>query len=159
MTYHNHPPRQTSAPHRPTLGLPLLAVISLALLATPRVVLHDLELIQEGTLVNALFVFVPPIIWIAVVLWKRVPNPFITLLVVGLFYGVFLALGHQLLWNVSFGDNPPALGGNLTDLDPAAQSVILRTFAGISSVFTGVIVGAITGLIAWGLSKVIGPKR
>ncbi|BCJ66257.1 hypothetical protein [Polymorphospora rubra] len=159
MTYPSHPPRQTSTPNRPTLGLPLLAAISLALLGTPRVVLHDLDLIQEGTFVNALFVFVPPVVWIAVVLWKRVPNPFITLLVVGLFYGVFLALGHQLLWNVSFADNPPALGGNLSDLDPTAQSAILRTFAAISSVFTGVIVGAITGLIAWGLSKVIGPKR
>lgn len=133
----------------------MLAVIGLALLAAPRVVLHDLDVIHEGTFVNALFVFVPPVVWIAVALWKRVPNPFLTLLVVGLFYGVILAAGHQLLWNSAFGDDPPALGGNLSDLDPATQSAVLRLFAAISSVFTGVIVGAITGLVAWGLGRVV----
>ncbi|MER6829166.1 hypothetical protein ABT352_24515 [Streptosporangium sp. NPDC000563] len=155
MTSHNTSPRGPLARRRPALGLPLIAVIGLALLAAPRVVLHDLDIIHEGTFVNALFVFVPPIVWIAVVLWKRVPNPFLTLLVVGLFYGVFLAVGHQVLWEAAFGDNPPVLGGNLGDVDPAVQSLILRLFAAVSSVFTGVIVGAITGLAAWGLGKVV----
>ncbi len=155
MTSRNTRPRQPLASGRPVLGLPVPAVIGLALLAAPRVVLHDLDVIHEGTFVNALFVFVPPAVWIAVALWKRVPNPFLTLLVVGLFYGVILAAGHQLLWNSAFGGNPPALGGNLSDLDPATQSAVLRLFAAISSVFTGVIVGAITGLVAWGLGKVV----
>ncbi|MEU8378236.1 hypothetical protein [Streptosporangium sp. NPDC048865] len=146
--------RNTRQRH-PVLGLPMIAVIGLALLAAPRIVLHDLDVIHEGTFVNALFVFVPPIVWIAVVLWRRVPNPFLTLLVTGLFYGVLLAAGHQLLWDTVFGDDPPALGGNLSGLGPAAQSVVPRLFAAISSVFTGVIVGAITGLIAWGLGKVV----
>ncbi|WP_440073591.1 hypothetical protein [Streptosporangium sp. OZ121] len=160
MTSRNALPRQPLASRRPVLGLPVLAVIGLALLAAPRVVLHDLDVIHEGTFVNALFVFVPPVVWIAVALWRRVPNPFLTLLVVGLFYGVFLAVGHQLLWNSAFGGNPPTLGGNLSDLAPATQSAILRLFAAISSVFTGVIVGAITGLVAWGLGKVVpsGPR-
>ncbi|WP_440105830.1 hypothetical protein [Streptosporangium sp. H16] len=160
MTSRNALPRQPLASRRPVLGLPVLAVIGLALLAVPRVVLHDLDVIHEGTFVNALFVFVPLVVWIAVALWRRVPNPFLTLLVVGLFYGVFLAAGHQLLWNSAFGGNPPTLGGNLSDLAPATQSAILRLFAAISSVFTGVIVGAITGLVAWGLGKVVpsGPR-
>lgn len=145
---------QSPKPRRAVLGLPFMAIIGLALLAVPRVVLHDLDLISEGTPLNALFVFLPPVIWIAVVLWKRVPNPFLTLLVAGAFYGVFLALGHQILWNVSCGDNPPQLGGNLTNLSPVVQSVILRFFAIISSLFTGIIVGAITGLIAWGITAV-----
>ncbi|MEU4539127.1 hypothetical protein AB0G15_30165 [Streptosporangium sp. NPDC023825] len=157
MTSRNTRPRQPLAPGRPVLGLPVLAVIGLALLAAPRVVLHDLDVIHEGTFVNALFVFVPPVVWIAVALWKRVPNPFLTLLVVGLFHGVILAAGHQLLWNSAFGGDPPALGGNLSDLDAATQSAILRLFAAISSVFTGVIVGAITGLVAWGLGRVVPP--
>lgn len=144
--------RRSPEPRRSGLGLPFIAIIGLALIAAPRVVLHDLDLISEGTPVNALFVFLPPVIWIAVVLWKRVPSPFLTLLVIGAVYGVFLALGHQLLWNVSFGGNPPQLGGNLINLDPGLQSAILRFFAAISSLFTGVIVGAITGLIAWGIS-------
>lgn len=139
---------------RAGLGLPLITIIGLALLGAPRVVLHDLGLISEGTLLNALFVFVPPVIWIAVALWRRVPTPFLTLVMVGVFYGVFLALGHQILWGASFGDNPPQLSGNLTDLAPGIQSVIVRSFAALSSVFTGVVVGAITGLIAWGLCAV-----
>lgn len=67
--------------------------------------------------------------------------------------GLFLAFGHQLLWDIAWGEDPPRLGGNLASLDPTVQSVILRTFAAVSSLFTGVIVGAIAGLIAWGLGK------
>lgn len=128
-----------------------MVIIGLALLAVPRVVLHDLGLLSEGTPLNALLVFAPLVIWIAVALWKRVPNPFLTLLLVGVFYGVFLALGHQLLWNVGFADSPVALGGNLANLDPVLQAVIIRFFAAVSSLFTGTVVGAVTGLIAWGV--------
>lgn len=153
------PPPQPSAPRRAGLGLPLIAIIGLALLAVPRVVFHDLGLIAEGTPINALLVFLPPVIWIVVVVWRRVPNPFLTLLVVGACYGVLLALGHQLLWGVSFGDAVPRLGGNLTALDPVMQSIIIRSFATVSSLFTGVIVGAIAGLVAWGISAVMRSRK
>ncbi|WBB48274.1 hypothetical protein O3597_24735 [Verrucosispora sp. WMMA2044] len=138
---------------RPALGLPLLTLLGLALLGLPRVVLHDLDLVHEGTFVNLLLVVVPPIVWITVALVKRVPDPFLTLLVVGLLYGVLLALTHQLLWHVAF-DEQPTLGGNLTDLAPEAQAVIVRFFAAISSLFTGVIVGVVTGLLAWVISRI-----
>jgi hypothetical protein len=144
---------------RSALGLPLIAIIGLALLAAPRVPLHDLGIIEEGTFVNSLFVFVPPVIWIAVAVLKRVPNPLLTLLTIGLFYGVVLALGHQILWAESFGDDPPQLGGNLADLDPTLEAIIIRSFAAVSSVFTGVIVGAISGLVAWGLSNLLQRSR
>jgi hypothetical protein len=141
-------------------GLPLYALPALALLAVPRVVLHDLDVIQEGTAVNALLVFLPPVVWVAVVLRARVPNPFLTLLAVGAWYGVFLALGHQLLWEASFGDDPPRLGGNLAGrLSPGAEEVVLRAFAAVSSLFTGVLVGAVTGLAGWGLSRLTGRVR
>lgn len=94
MTDFNSSQLQPPEPRRTRLGLPLIAMVGLALLAAPRVVLHDLDLISEGGLPNAVFVFLPPLIWIAVVLWKRPPNPFLTLLTVGAFYGVILALGH-----------------------------------------------------------------
>lgn len=141
-----------TSPRRPALGLPLAALFGLALLGLPRVVLHDLDLVHEGTFVNLLLVVVPPAAWIAVALAKRVPNPFLTLLVVGLFYGVLLALTHQLLWGAAF-DEPPTLGGNLSDIAPGAQAIIIRVFAAISSLFTGVIVGVVTGLISWGLTR------
>lgn len=141
-----------TAPRRLVLGLPWPVLIGLALLGLPRVVLHDLDLVHEGTFVNLLLVVVPPVVWISVVLARRVTNPFLTLVVIGLCYGVVLALTHQLLWGVAF-DEQPTLGGNLSDLAPGVQSVIIRFFAAISSIFTGVIVGVVTGLITWGLSR------
>ncbi|ONK14406.1 hypothetical protein [Streptomyces sp. MP131-18] len=149
----HQPPRRPAAGRGRALGLPPVAVIGLALIAAPRVVLHDLDIIEEGTPVNALLVFGPPVIWVAVAWWRRVANPFLTLLAVGLAYGMLLALGHQLFWERSFGDDPPALGGNLSDLDPTAQTVILRVFAVSSSLFTGVLVGAVSGLVARGLAQ------
>ncbi|ARQ72505.1 DUF4235 domain-containing protein [Streptomyces marincola] len=148
---HAQPPRR-----RPALGLSPAVILLLALLAAPRVVLHDLDLVQEGSAVNGLLVFVPPLVWIAVAVGKRVPNPFVTLLVVGLVHGVLLALGHQVLWESAFGDDPPSLGGNLSDLDPAVETVIIRFFAVVSGVFTGVLVGAVTGLAATGIARLTG---
>ncbi|GAA1388652.1 hypothetical protein [Catellatospora chokoriensis] len=138
-------------------GLPVL--VGLAALAAPRVVLHDLDLIQEGTFVNSLFVFVPPVCWIAAVLWRRPPRPFLTLVVVGAIYAVFLAAGHQLLWARALGGATPALGGNLADLDPAVQELLLRAAAVVSSLATGVLVGVLTGAVAVLLCRVVPDHR
>ncbi|SCK28100.1 hypothetical protein [Streptomyces sp. WMMB 322] len=127
-------------------------------LAAPRVVLHDLGVIEEGTFVNGLFVFVPPLCWIAAVLWRRPPRPFLTTVVVGAFYAVFLTAGHQLLWEESFGATAPALGGNLAGLAPAAQEGILRTAAAVSGIVTGTAVGAVTGAVAALLCRLV-PDR
>ncbi|GAB2496312.1 hypothetical protein [Nocardiopsis aegyptia] len=143
---------------KPALGLSLPVIVGLALLAVPRVVLHDLDVIQEGTLVNLLFVFVPPLVWVAVAVRRRVPNAFVTLLVVGLVYGVFLALGHQLLWNLSWGADAPSLGGNLSDLPPLAETVVIRGFAVVSSLVTGTVVGALSGLVALVLDRATRPR-
>ncbi|RKS04750.1 hypothetical protein DFP74_0323 [Nocardiopsis sp. Huas11] len=140
------------------LGLSLPVIVGLALLAVPRVILHDLDVIQEGTLVNMLFVFVPPLVWVAVAVLRRVPNAFLTLLVVGIVYGVFLALGHQLLWNLSWGEDAPSLGGNLADLPPLAEAVVIRGFAVVSSLVTGTVVGALSGLVALALDRLTRPR-
>ncbi|GIG87954.1 hypothetical protein [Plantactinospora endophytica] len=138
-----------------TLGLPWIALIGLALLAVPRVVLHDLDVIQEGDFVNLLLVFVPPVIWIMVALAARVPKPFLTLLVVGGLYGVFLALVHQLLWDRS-GAADATLGGNLeNELSPGTEELVIRVFATFSGLLTGLLVGAVAGLVAWGASRLV----
>src|SRR5699024_935889 len=72
------------------LGLPLWTLAILALLGVPRVVLHDLGVIHEGTAPNLLLVVAPPLVWIAVVLAARVRRPVLTLLVTGALYGVLL---------------------------------------------------------------------
>jgi len=136
---------------RGRLGLPLLAIIGLALLAVPRVVLHDLGLLDGNPLLNALLVFVPPIVWIVVALVVRVPKPFLTILAIGVCYGILLAIAHQLLWDIAFAGDQPSLGGNLAGLDPAAQALILRSFGAVSSLVVGAGVGVIAGLVAWAI--------
>lgn len=152
---------QTDRPGRSArrLGLPLIALIGLALLAAPRVFLHDLDIISEGTATNALFVFGPLLVWIIVTLWAKVPNPFLTLLTVGVFYGILLAAGHQIFWTAQFDGAPPRLGGNLADLDPGLSNLIVRLFAAGSSLITGTFVGAVTGAIAWLVDRLLGRKR
>lgn len=133
--------------------LPLLALLGLALLGIPRVVLHDLDLLHEGTAVNLVLVAVPPLVWIAVTLWRRVDRPFTTLLLVGLLHGAMLVLAHQLLWSAAFDGDPPRLGGNLAGLDPTLQAVILRVASVPSGMATGALIGAVTGAAAWVLSR------
>lgn len=137
------------------LGLPVWGIIGLALLAVPRVVLHDLHIIEEGSFINALFVFVPPLTWIAVAALMRIRRPFVTLLVVGICYGVFLAVGHLLSWGEAFPEGPPQLGGNLADVSSSLQGLILRGFAVVASLVTGTLVGAVCGLVAAGISTVL----
>lgn len=136
------------------LGLSLPTVVGLALLAVPRVVTHDLGLVGPHSLPNALLALVPPAVWLAVVLWRRPPNPFLTLLAVGAVYGVLLAVGHQLMWDATWGGEPPALGGTLRGaLDPTVEAGLLRGAAFASSLVTGTLVGALVGGAAWALER------
>lgn len=129
-------------------------MFGLALLAVPRAALHDLDLVHEGTLVNLLLVFVPLIVWIAVVLGARVGRPFTTLLAVGGVYGVLLAVTHQLLWTIGMDDAPLRLGGNLAGLSPGIREAIFRVAGVFSSLGTGLVVGAVVGAVALGVSVV-----
>jgi hypothetical protein len=131
-------------------------IIGLAALAVPRVIAHDLELVSPGGIANQLLVFIPPLIWLAVVLWQRPPRPFLTYLLIGVCYGIMLAIGHQLMWTTAFDGNPPRIGGNLEGrLDPAVESIVLRVFAFVSSVITGTLVGAVVGAIGTVLARLL----
>ncbi|MDR7325263.1 MULTISPECIES: hypothetical protein [Catenuloplanes] len=128
-------------------GLPLPALAGLALIAVPRAVLHDLKIIHEGTVANALLVAVPPLIWIVVVVAARVSRPFPALLAVGAFYGIGLAVVHQVFWTVDAD-----LGSRLP---PWAEETVMRAFAIPSSLLTGLLTGAVTGLVAWAVTAII----
>jgi hypothetical protein len=135
---------------RRKLGLSVPVVILLATIAAIRVPLHDLGIVPEGSVVAGLLVFVPLAVWLIVVLRRRVPNPFLALTVVGLAYGVMLAVVHQLLWGAAFDGNPPSLGGNFEGvLAPGLESLIVRGFAFFSSIVTGTLVGTVVGAVAW----------
>lgn len=138
---------------RQRLGITPLAVLALAALGAPRVIAHDLG--PPGPVVNSLLVFVPLAVWVAFVLWRRVPSPFLTLSVVGVVYGAVLALVHQVLWNVAM-DTAPELGGALAGTLPAwAEALVLRGFAVGSSLVTGLLVGVATGAVAWILARMV----
>jgi hypothetical protein len=139
------------------LGLSLPVVVLLAAIAAIRVPLHDLGVIQEGSAATALLVIVPLVVWVGVALRRRVPNPLLTLTVVGLAYGVMLAVVHQLLWGAAFGGDLPSLGGNLEGvLAPGVEATVFRVSAFFSSLLTGTLVGAATGAVAWATSR---PRR
>ncbi|MEW2591117.1 hypothetical protein AB0893_11935 [Micromonospora aurantiaca] len=126
---------------RRTLGFPWPALVALAALAAPRVVLHDLDVVPEGTVVAALLAVGPPLCWVAAVLWRRPPRPFLTLVVVGALYGVCLAIGHQVFWDPALGMDAPGLAG----VDPGMREAVLRGAAVMSSLATGTLVGVVTG--------------
>ena len=138
-----------------TLGFSWPVLVALSALAAPRVVLHDLDVITEGSFVNGLFVFVPPVCWVAAVLWRRPARPFTTVVVIGALYGVFLAVGHQLLWDAAFGGVAPTLGGSLGGIDPATAEAILRTETVVVSLLTGTLVGVITGGVALVIGRIV----
>ena len=130
------------------LGRPLWQLAALSLLAAPRVALHDLGLIPNSAVAAAL-VFVPAIIWIAATLRSSARSPLLTLLVIGIFYGAILAIGHNLFWDEVFTTVTPSLGGNLQGtLSEGAEEAFLRGAMSISSLFTGAGTGLVCGLVA-----------
>ncbi|MDG4825077.1 hypothetical protein O7635_24780 [Asanoa sp. WMMD1127] len=144
MNSNDHP----RAPRRYRLGLPLWQVAALAALAMPRVFVHDLGVSVSGP-VQALLVFVPPAIWVAVAVLRQISAPVVTLLSIGGLYGVGLAVVHNIYWSSVFESRPPELGGNLAgQLAPGTEELIFRIATGASSLLTGLVVGLITGLVA-----------
>ena len=154
MIHARHTSAESQAAPRRGIGLSLPMVVLLAAIAAIRVPLHDLGLVQEGSAVAGLLVFVPLAVWVGVVLQRQVPNPLLTLTVVGFAYAVMLAIIHQLFWGAAFGGDPPSLGGNLEGvLAPGVEATVFRVSAFFSSLVTGTIVGALTGVVAWAISR------
>lgn len=147
--------QNSAARSRIQLGLSWPMIMALAALAVPRVITHDLGLVDEGTWLNLLLVFVPLLLWVVVAVVCRVPHPFVTVLVIGVCYAVALAVGHQLLWSYGMDGVEMSLGGNLAGLDPKLQQVVFRIAALVSSLVTGTVVGAATGAVAWAAARLL----
>lgn len=144
---------QNRRPVRPhPLGLPVATLVGLAALGVPRVILHDLHVIGEGDPVTWLLAFLPVAVWIGVAVVKRVPKPFLTVLAIGVIFGAMLVITHQLLWDSAFRGNLPAIGGPDGTLVPRIAAIP-------SGLFAGAIMGAIGGLIAWGLQAITSAAR
>jgi len=126
-------------------GIPLLAMAGLAALVLPRVVLHDLHLIDGGfALVNWPLALLPIAAWIFVTLRARSPHPFVTVLAIGIMSGLLMVVAHQLLWDSAFQGDLPVVGGS---------TGAPRLAAVVSGTVTGAAIGAIGGLITWALAS------
>ena len=136
---------------RARLGLPLAAIVGLAALGVPRVVVHDLDV--GGAATTWPLAIAPAVICLVVVVARRVPQPFITLLVVGALYGVMLAVTHQLLWTEAFGGDPPRLGDRLGDAPDWVHIAVTRGAAVLSSLAVGALAGAILGAVGAALNR------
>ncbi len=123
----------TPTQKRPGLGLPFLALIGLAALGLPpRVILHDLHLIPEFGPITWVLALAPVAIWIVVAVAAKVPNAFVTVLVIGVIFAVLLVATHQILWTQAFAaQGLPTVGTG------AAATVIPRLAAIPSGLITG----------------------
>ena len=148
-------PERRPAQHHVGLGLPVPVVAALVLLAAPRAVVHDLQLLAPGGLAAAVLALVPLLVWVAVaVLWSA--RPLTTLVTAGLGYGAVLAVVHNVAWGTAFAGVPPRLGGNLEGaFSTFTEEIVMRGAASISSLATGALIGAVCGLIAWGVQTLV----
>lgn len=142
-----------AGPLRRFLGLPAMAVVGLAALGLPRVVLHDFGLLTGGSFVSFLLAVIPLVVWVAVATRPVVRAPFLSLVATGAVHGVLLAATHQLLWTRAFDGASPRLGDNLAGLDPELQDVVLRGAAVFSGMHTGLALGVLTGAVAWAIVR------
>jgi hypothetical protein len=137
------------------IGLSWPLIIFLAALTIPRILGHDLQLTEDGSFINTVLVLIPMIAWVMVVLWKKVPNPFKALLIIGLVHGLFLAVIHQFTWETFWDGDLPRLEGSLEgQFSPTVENVLLRTVAFISSVQTGFFTGVVIGGLTWIFARV-----
>lgn len=136
------------------LGLPFLAILGLALLVVPRVVVHDLALLPPGSPAYALLNVLPLATWLVVAVgWSR--RPLVSLAVVGALYGVALATVHNLAWTTVFAERPE-LGGSLGEsLSPVTQELLMRGATVLSSLGTGLAVGLVLGVVALGAQALL----
>lgn len=82
-------------------------------------------------------------IWVGAVVIGGVPNPLVTLAVVGGVYGVLAIVLQQTMWNV-FLEGPP---------EGAPSSVPIMMIGWVSIIATNMIWGAILGVVALGVRR------
>lgn len=127
-----------------------MLIVILAAIAVPRVVIHDLHILPLDSPGYKALAIVPFVIWGLVALFGKSKRPLYDFLILGIIFGLMLAITHQLTWDTSWGNTPPQLHGNLEGkLDPVVESLLLRTGAFISSLVTGLALGGVTAIIAW----------
>jgi len=127
----------------PLTDMPMWLVLVLTAVMLPRTILNDLGWLDEGTLAYRILALVPFGIWFVVALVRKTRKPWGDFLVLGVLFGLSLALAHQVLWDVSssLGHRPPAaavdfannFGSSFHDLAVRAYTVMISMGIGIGS--------------------------
>lgn len=95
----------------PATDMPTRLLLLLVALGLPRTVLADLDLVppESGPLYYVL-ALTPFAAWLLVATVRESRRPFADFLVLGILYGLSLAVAHQVLWNAAagYGQSPPA---------------------------------------------------
>lgn len=116
----------------------MTSVVVLSLLTVPRLVLHDLDVMEDNSLLSGILGTLPYVLWVVVPIARRYRRLFLPVLAAGLLSGVWLLIGHFLLWNIHWAGHP----------NPPSKASVL-----IPSIFVGLGMGAIVGLVTLGIGK------
>ncbi|WP_305685736.1 hypothetical protein [Microbacterium sp.] len=127
----------------------MLALIGLAMLGLPRVILHDLHIIDSAHPLSWILSLGPVAVWVAVAVARKVPHPFLTVLTIGVIFGVMLASTHQMLWGYLYADHPEFLSND------GIAGVVPRLAVIPGGLFAGAALGAVGGLITWGIQAAL----
>ncbi len=125
-------------------------IFPLAILGLMRPVLSILDVYGnfEGPWGPILVTIFIAAIWVGTVVIRGVPNPLVTLAVVGGVYGVLAIVLQQTMWNV-FLEGPP---------EGAPSSVPIMMIGWVSIITTNMIWGAILGVVALGVRRLLTPS-
>ena len=127
--------------------LPIWLMLVLLSLGLPRTVLADLGVIApEGSWFYYVLALTPFVVWLAIAVFRPSRRPFLDFLVLGLLYGLSLAVVHQLFLHVgdSLGHNPPTGALNFAErFSSSLREVTIRAY----TVLIAMIIGVGTGLV------------
>lgn len=135
--------------------IPIGVLFLLACLSMPRVVFHDLKLMPFDSTFYLFAAIAPLLVYLAIAIFRDNKRPIYDFFVLGVFYGVLLALIHLLLWDVAGSGHSLALGDKLANtLDPATEALAFKVAVAHSSVLTGIGIGLILGGISLASQKI-----
>lgn len=148
-------PVRATRPHtRPrAFGMPVLALIGLAMLGLPRVILHDLHIIDSAHPLSWILSLGPVAVWVVVTVTRNVPRPFLTVLTIGVIFGVMLAVTHQLLWDNLYAEHPEFR------VQDGIAGIVPRLTVVPGGLFAGAALGALGGLVALATQVALGRNR
>jgi hypothetical protein len=135
--------------------MPVWLVATLVLLMLPRTLLNELGVVTEGTLPYYFLALTPFAIWLAVAVLRPTRKPMADFLMLGLLFGLLLAVVHQSMWNTgnAVTQQAPQIAIDIaSNVDPGARELVTRLVSiGISLVIglgSGMVIGAIAKVAA-----------